>query len=135
LFYRPAQPVASAQCGKNGDPPARPGVAQFFGISRPGLSARPDIPGDCGGPRVGVCSGGMEGDVTQVLDAAARGEPGAADRLLPLVYAELRRLAARKLAHERPGQTLDATALVHEAYLRLVDQRGRGSAPGGHEGR
>ena len=55
-----------------------------------------------------------------MLDAIARGEPQAAGRLLPLVYDELRRLAAQKLAHEKPGQTLQATALVHEAYLRLV---------------
>ena len=59
-------------------------------------------------------------DVTEALDAVARGEPEAAGRLLPLVYDELRRLAAQKLAHEKPGQTLQATALVHEAYLRLV---------------
>src|SRR5260370_10380812 len=59
-------------------------------------------------------------DVTQILDAAKRGDPQAAAQLLPLVYDELRRLAAAKLAHEKPGQTLDATALVHEAYLRLV---------------
>src|SRR5947209_10911950 len=68
-------------------------------------------------------------DVTQILDAIERGDPAAAAQLLPLVYAELRRLAAARLVRERPGQTLDATALVHEAYLRLVgDQRfdGRG---------
>jgi RNA polymerase sigma factor (TIGR02999 family) len=59
-------------------------------------------------------------DVTRILDALAAGDSHAADDLLPLVYAELRRLAARKLAREKPGQTLDATALVHEAYLRLV---------------
>jgi RNA polymerase sigma factor (TIGR02999 family) len=58
--------------------------------------------------------------VTQLLEAAQRGEPHAAAELLPLVYAELRKLAAAKLANEKPGQTLDATALVHEAYLRLV---------------
>jgi RNA polymerase sigma factor (TIGR02999 family) len=52
--------------------------------------------------------------------ASSQGDPEAASQLLPLVYDELRRLAAQKLAHERPGQTLDATALVHEAYLRLV---------------
>src|SRR5262249_36383782 len=55
------------------------------------------------------------------LDAIAQGDPQASSQLLPLVYAELRRLAAQKLAREAPGQTLDATALVHEAYLRLVD--------------
>jgi RNA polymerase sigma factor (TIGR02999 family) len=60
-------------------------------------------------------------EVTRILSALAQGEPHAAAQLLPLVYDELRRLAAHKLAHEKPGQTLDATALVHEAYLRLVD--------------
>jgi RNA polymerase sigma factor (TIGR02999 family) len=59
-------------------------------------------------------------EITRVLDAIDRGEPLAAHELLPLVYDELRKLAARKLAHEKPGQTLDPTALVHEAYLRLV---------------
>jgi RNA polymerase sigma factor (TIGR02999 family) len=60
-------------------------------------------------------------DVTRILSAIDQGDLGAADRLLPLVYEELRKLAARKLADEKPGQTLQATALVHEAYLRLVD--------------
>src|SRR5207248_2576999 len=59
-------------------------------------------------------------DVTQILNAIEQGDHHAAGQLLPLVYDELRQLAAQKLAHERPGQTLDATALVHEAYLRLV---------------
>jgi RNA polymerase sigma factor (TIGR02999 family) len=59
-------------------------------------------------------------DVTRLLDAAAAGDPQAAAELLPLVYDELRKLAAVRLAEERPGQTLQATALVHEAYLRLV---------------
>jgi RNA polymerase sigma factor (TIGR02999 family) len=59
-------------------------------------------------------------DVTQILEAIEQGAPQAADQLLPLVYRELRQLAAHKLAQEPPGQTLDATALVHEAYLRLV---------------
>src|SRR5262245_40906582 len=59
-------------------------------------------------------------DVTRLLDAAAAGEPNAAAELLPLVYAELRRLAAARVAAEAPGHTLQATALVHEAYLRLV---------------
>src|SRR3954447_15858397 len=68
-------------------------------------------------------------DVTRLLDAAAAGDRRAAAELLPLVYDELRRLAAARMAAERPGQTLQATALVHEAYLRLVgDQQfgGRG---------
>jgi RNA polymerase sigma factor (TIGR02999 family) len=60
-------------------------------------------------------------DVTHILSAIEQGDPLAADKLLPLVYEELRRLAARKLAAESPGQTLQPTALVHEAYLRLVD--------------
>src|SRR5215510_11592511 len=61
----------------------------------------------------------MAGDVTEVLNAIDSGEPKAAEELLPLVYEELRRLAAQKMAQERPGQTLQATALVHEAWLRL----------------
>src|SRR6266542_1947310 len=60
-------------------------------------------------------------EVTRILSAIDRGEPQAAAQLLPLVYDELRKLAAQKLAQEKPGQTLQATALVHEAYLRLVD--------------
>jgi RNA polymerase sigma factor (TIGR02999 family) len=68
-------------------------------------------------------------DVTRLLEAAHRGDRQAAGELLPLVYAELRRLAALKLAREKPGQTLEPTALVHEAYLRLVGDQlfdGRG---------
>jgi RNA polymerase sigma factor (TIGR02999 family) len=60
-------------------------------------------------------------DVTRILHAIDQGDPRAAEQLLPLVYDELRRLAAAKLTQEKPGQTLQATALVHEAYLRLVD--------------
>jgi RNA polymerase sigma factor (TIGR02999 family) len=60
-------------------------------------------------------------EVTQILNAIDQGDPHAAERLLPLLYDELRKLAAQKLAQEKPGQTLQATALVHEAYLRLVD--------------
>jgi RNA polymerase sigma factor (TIGR02999 family) len=59
-------------------------------------------------------------EATAILNAIEQGDPQAASQLLPLVYDELRRLAAHKLAQEKPGQTLDATALVHEAYLRLV---------------
>src|SRR3954466_3119618 len=59
-------------------------------------------------------------DVTRILSAIEQGDPKAAEQLLPLVYDELRRLAAQRLAQEKPGQTLQATALVHEAYLRLV---------------
>ncbi len=59
-------------------------------------------------------------DVTRILSAVEQGDPQAAGQLLPLVYDELRKLAAQKMAQEKPGQTLEATALVHEAYLRLV---------------
>jgi RNA polymerase sigma factor (TIGR02999 family) len=59
-------------------------------------------------------------EVTRILEAAQRGDPSAADELLPLVYDELRRLAAQKMAHEVPGQTLQPTALVHEAWMRLT---------------
>src|SRR5262249_1086656 len=67
-------------------------------------------------------------DVTRILSAIEQGDPHAAEQLLPLVYDELRKLAGQKLAQEKPGQTLDATALVHEAYLRLVDSERRGSS-------
>src|ERR1700746_1910648 len=61
------------------------------------------------------------GEGSRILTAIEQGDPHAAEQLLPLVYAELRKLAAQKLAQEKPGQTLQATALVHEAYVRLVD--------------
>jgi RNA polymerase sigma factor (TIGR02999 family) len=64
---------------------------------------------------------GIMSEVTRILSAIEQGDPHAAEQLLPLVYDELRKLAAQKLAQEKPGQTLQATALVHEAYLRLVD--------------
>ena len=60
-------------------------------------------------------------EVTRILSAIEQGDRKAADELLPLVYGELRRLAKQRLAHEEPGQTLEPTALVHEAYLRLVN--------------
>ncbi|MGO8746982.1 MAG: ECF-type sigma factor [Thermoguttaceae bacterium] len=60
-------------------------------------------------------------EVTRILSAIDQGDPHAAEQLLPLVYVELRRLAAQKMAQEKPGQTLQTTALVHEAYIRLVD--------------
>ena len=63
----------------------------------------------------------MSDEVTRILSAIDQGDPHAPEQLLPLVYEELRKLAAQKLAQEKPGQTLQATALVHEAYLRLVD--------------
>src|SRR5262249_10559671 len=73
----------------------------------------------CSAVHARVCSAVMS-DVTRLLDAAAAGDSHAAAEILPLVYDELRRLAAGRLAAEKPGQTLQATALVHEAYLRLV---------------
>jgi RNA polymerase sigma factor (TIGR02999 family) len=69
-------------------------------------------------------------DVTRVLTAIEQGDPQAAEQLLPLVYDELRKLAAAKLAQESPGQTLQATALVHDAYIRLVASPGRESGGG-----
>jgi RNA polymerase sigma factor (TIGR02999 family) len=72
-------------------------------------------------------------EVTRILSAAEQGDPEAASRLLPLVYAELRQLAAQKLAQETPGQTLQPTALVHEAYLRLAgEEAGRHWESRGH---
>ena len=71
-------------------------------------------------------------DVTQILNAIERGDVKATDELLPLVYEELRLLAAQKLAKETPGQTLQATALVHEAYLRLVGDEGQTWSSRGH---
>jgi RNA polymerase sigma factor (TIGR02999 family) len=68
-------------------------------------------------------------DVTRVLSAIEGGDPRAAAELLPLVYDELRKLAAAKLAQEKPGQTLQATALVHDAYVRLIEGERRGSSP------
>jgi RNA polymerase sigma factor (TIGR02999 family) len=67
-------------------------------------------------------------DVTQILTAIEQGDPHAAEQLLPLVYDELRKLAAQRLTQERPGQTLEATALVHEAYVRLVGTPSEGAA-------
>jgi RNA polymerase sigma factor (TIGR02999 family) len=69
-------------------------------------------------------------DVTRLLSQIESGDPSAAEKILPLVYDELRKLAAAKLAHEKPGQTLQATALVHDAYLRLIGQE---SGAGGQE--
>jgi RNA polymerase sigma factor (TIGR02999 family) len=71
-------------------------------------------------------------DVTRILSAIEQGDPHASEQLLPLVYDELRQLAAQKLAQERPGQTLSATALVHEAYIRLAAGEGGPPATGPH---
>jgi len=71
-------------------------------------------------------------DVSRILSAIEQGDPHAAEQLLPLVYDELRKLAARKMAQEKPGQTLQATALVHEAYLRLVGEPAASAAGSPH---
>jgi hypothetical protein len=67
-------------------------------------------------------------EITRILSAVEQGDPHAAEQLLPLVYNELRLLAAQKFAQEKPGQTLQATALVHEAYLRLIGNEPPGSS-------
>src|SRR5439155_26200420 len=86
----------------------------------PGGGLRPAAPS---GVPAGLRPGGsrLMADVTQILDAIERGDPHAAEQLLLEVYDELRRLAAQRLAQEKPGQTLEATALVPQAYLRLLD--------------
>ena len=79
-----------------------------------------------------MAEGSKMSDVTRILNAIDRGDERAAHELLPLVYEELRLLAAQKLSHEPPGQTLQATALVHEAYIRLVGDEGRNWQNQGH---
>ena len=74
----------------------------------------------------------MSGDVTRILNAIEQGDARAADKLLPVVYEELRLLAAQKLSQEQPGQTLQATALVHEAYIRLVGEENPNWSSRGH---
>jgi RNA polymerase sigma factor (TIGR02999 family) len=74
----------------------------------------------------------MMTDVTRILNAIEQGDTKAADRLLPLVYEELRRLATHKMSHEPPGNTLQATALVHEAYIRLVEAKDQSWNSRGH---
>ena len=80
-----------------------------------------DRAGDEPDPTLPAAPARATGDVTLILSRIEQGEPQAAEQLLPLVYEELRKLAAAKMAQEKPGQTLQATALVHEAYIRLVD--------------
>src|SRR5438876_687071 len=97
------------RCGSNPTEGSNPSLSAFFlrfhSVSL--LQNRRDL--------------GLMTDVTHILSAIEQGDPHAAEQLLPLVYDELRKLAAQKMAHEAPGQTLEATALVHEAYLRLVE--------------
>jgi RNA polymerase sigma factor (TIGR02999 family) len=89
---------------------------KVVGLSRSGSPSEPPVTV----PAATAYTDGMS-DVTHILSAIEQGDPSAAEQLLPLVYDELRKLAAERLAQEKPGQTLEATALVHEAYLRLVD--------------
>src|SRR5262245_13730875 len=96
------------------DRPSEPGPAG------PGLGKTSAGFDDCRSERVRVRYPRLMSDLTQLLDAAAAGDRRAAADLLPVVYNELRKLAAVRLSREAPGQTLDATGLVHEAYLRLV---------------
>src|SRR5262249_31764807 len=103
-------------------------AASTFSFSGLAHTSRPSPPSPCR-LRTSRLFSGVMNEVTQLLNAAGQGDRQAASQLLPLVYDELRKLAAQKLAGEAPGQTLQATALVHEAYLRLVgDQEfdGRG---------
>src|SRR5262245_48890808 len=92
------------------------------------LTAHYPVPAGIAESRVGIIV--VMTDVTQILSQIDSGDPSAAEKLLPLVYEELRKLAAAKLVQEKSGQTLQATALVHEAYLRLVGQGSRGSGLG-----
>jgi RNA polymerase sigma factor (TIGR02999 family) len=84
-------------------------------------SSSPDEPAATTCPSDAAASDAASGDVTRILSAIEEGDGSAAEQLLPVVYDELRKLAAAKMAQENPGQTLQATALVHEAYLRLVN--------------
>src|SRR5262249_54826071 len=100
-------------------------------LPRPHRPRGPCLPAEAGEqapcrPARSCLSWASMSDVTQILSSIEQGDPGAAEQLLPLVYEELRKLAVQKLAQEKPGQTLQATALVHEAYLRLV---GSGEEP------
>ena len=111
---------ASLCSGLHGDVVGRP----WCHSPRPAtpLRARPSGSGAPAARALGAAGSGLTMDaITQVLNAIEQGDPHAAEQLLPLVYEELRKLATERMAQEKPGQTLQATALVHEAYLRLVD--------------
>src|SRR5579859_3177248 len=102
-----------------------PAAAKSFWKARP-ISKREGIrnAGAAVSLQVGTAANMLNpmSEVTQILSAIEKGDPDASEQLLPLIYDELRQLAAQKLAKEKPGQTLQATALVHEAYLRLVGE-------------
>lgn len=111
-----------------GDP--MQGAPEASGASDTAEDVRSDAQPAARAPATGESSPGSQpadppAEITQVLDAVGRSEAGASDKLLPLVYAELRRLAAVRMAHELAGQTLQPTALVHEAWLRLVNDGDR----------
>src|SRR5262245_48143591 len=107
-------------------PPSREGTGRVEGPTRGGALPRP-APGPCETVQPGPVPRSVPmGEATHILHAIAGGGPSAASQLLPLVYDELRKLAAHRLAQQAPGQTLQPTALVHEAYLRLVGDPGGG---------
>jgi RNA polymerase sigma factor (TIGR02999 family) len=96
-------------------------LSRSYGRAGPGLGlSRRRRPGPVQGRPRAATADGLMNDVTRILAAVEQGATGPAEQLLPLVYDELRKLAAARLVNESPGQTLDATALVHEAYMRLV---------------
>jgi RNA polymerase sigma factor (TIGR02999 family) len=107
--------------GSNGDNAARRLKRALGSLASGGGARRPVYSSH---PPPAANDGSVMDGLTQILSAIEQGDPHAAEQLLPLVYDELRKLAAQKLAQEKPGQTLQATALVHEAYLRLVDAGG-----------
>jgi len=115
---RPAR-TAGARRNHGHDGPGWKNQLFILAANRAACQIRSGFDEDCCLSSGRVCSMGMS-EVTRILSAIEQGDPVAAKQLLPLVYDELRRLAAQKLAHEKPGHTVDATALVHEAYLRLV---------------
>src|SRR5262249_14543721 len=136
-----AEPVPRRGAGRTGREEARGLERDVARTHEAGHRPRPDPrpgrlpatarrPGEEGAAKARTAPGAGRGevtDVTRLLEPAPRGARQAAAELLPLVYDELRKLAAAKMAREKPGQTLDATALVHEAYLRLVgDQQFEG---------
>jgi RNA polymerase sigma factor (TIGR02999 family) len=115
----------------NGCLPGREQARRLVRLDVPGRRRFRSPPRDLGddvSPRSPGLSVSPMSEVTRILNAIEQGDPHAAEQLLPLVYDELRRLAAAKLAQEKPGQTLEATALVHEAYVRLVDAPPAGAA-------
>ena len=116
---RAGNPCPRRACGGRCDLPATPSPEAVAPDRCPANNALTDLSSSCGWPASRVCSSRVT-DVTAILSAIDAGDVQAAADLLPLVYAELRKLATAQMAREQPGQTLQATGLVHEAYLRLV---------------